>query len=232
MDYFTAIPNTLLDDWLPQLTDTELRVMLYVLRRTVGYHQPEAAISLRLMQTATGITHRGRLATAVDHLIALGLLQATRPGAGQAATLYAPVVTQRNQSGDEVSPVVVTERNQSVVTAGNQVVTPPRLRVVTPGHPLNKETKEAGPSPEEEATWLDAQETLRGQMSARNWELRIAGLRLVRHAGGLWYIQAPTHAQHGELCSRWGRLVERALGTAVGYAIKVRFVPPGQAATG
>jgi len=50
------MPNFLLDQLLPTLKDTELRVMLVVLRQTTGYNRDEkpVSISYRSLKEKTG----------------------------------------------------------------------------------------------------------------------------------------------------------------------------------
>jgi hypothetical protein len=51
---FTQVPDELFDQLMPQLTDAELRVVLYIIRRTFGFKREADAISLS--QMVAGIT--------------------------------------------------------------------------------------------------------------------------------------------------------------------------------
>lgn len=51
---YTQTPNELFDELAPRLTEAELRVLLYVVRRTFGFHKQADAISLS--QMTGGIT--------------------------------------------------------------------------------------------------------------------------------------------------------------------------------
>nr|MDP9469961.1 replication protein [Chloroflexota bacterium] len=53
---FTQVPDELFDVLMPQLTDAELRVLLYIVRRTFGFKRETDAISLS--QMVSGITTR------------------------------------------------------------------------------------------------------------------------------------------------------------------------------
>ncbi len=53
---FTQVPDELFDVLMPQLTDAELRVLLYIVRRTFGFKRDADAISLS--QMVSGITTR------------------------------------------------------------------------------------------------------------------------------------------------------------------------------
>ncbi|MDP9358091.1 MAG: replication protein [Chloroflexota bacterium] len=53
---FTQVPDELFDVLMPQLSDAELRVLLYIIRRTFGFKRDTDAISLS--QMVSGITTR------------------------------------------------------------------------------------------------------------------------------------------------------------------------------
>lgn len=56
---YTRIPNALLDDWLPRLKETELKVVLYLYRKTVGFQRDTDAISLSQFMKGTGLSRQG-----------------------------------------------------------------------------------------------------------------------------------------------------------------------------
>lgn len=62
------VPNDLLDDLLPSLSGAELKVLLYIVRRTLGFHRNAATISIA--QIRTGL-HR-RDGTPLDRGTGLG----------------------------------------------------------------------------------------------------------------------------------------------------------------
>src|SRR6476620_371403 len=51
---YTPVPDELFDQLIPQLSDAELRVLLYIIRRTFGFKREADAISLS--QMVSGIT--------------------------------------------------------------------------------------------------------------------------------------------------------------------------------
>jgi hypothetical protein len=57
---FTQVPDELFDLLMPQLTDAELRVLLYIIRRTFGFKREADAISLSQMVSGI-ITRDGRV---------------------------------------------------------------------------------------------------------------------------------------------------------------------------
>jgi hypothetical protein len=94
----TIVPDDVFDVLLPQLTDIELRVLLYIVRRTFGFKRSSDDISLR--QLVDGITTKdGRV---LDR--GAGISKPSAVKAVKGLTQKGVVVTQRNSSaerGDE-----------------------------------------------------------------------------------------------------------------------------------
>ena len=44
---YTQVPNEIMDRWLPDLTGAELKILLYLARRTFGFHRDCVEIGLR-----------------------------------------------------------------------------------------------------------------------------------------------------------------------------------------
>jgi hypothetical protein len=44
---YTKIPNALMDRWIPELSGAELKVLLYLVRRTYGFHRDRVEAGLR-----------------------------------------------------------------------------------------------------------------------------------------------------------------------------------------
>lgn len=95
---YTQVPDELFDSLMPTLADAELRVLLYVIRRTFGFKRDADAISLS--QMVSGITTRdGRV---LDH--GTGLSKATVARGLKGLRDKGIVIAQRNSSaerGDE-----------------------------------------------------------------------------------------------------------------------------------
>ncbi len=76
---WTKMPNTLLDRWLPKLKDTELRVLLILVRQTTGWRQDgaEVRLSYKALMARTG---RGSeaVANALRSLAFRGLIHIPR----------------------------------------------------------------------------------------------------------------------------------------------------------
>jgi hypothetical protein len=51
----TQTPNVLFDVWLPQLKESELKILLVIIRQTLGWHKKKDKISLTLLEKKTGL---------------------------------------------------------------------------------------------------------------------------------------------------------------------------------
>lgn len=71
---WTKTPNRLLDQLLPTLRDTELRVLLVLLRHTVGWNRPDRVVT---MPYGLLISRTGRQSEAISK--ALRSLERRRP---------------------------------------------------------------------------------------------------------------------------------------------------------
>src|SRR5437764_13092821 len=74
---YTIVPDELFDELLPTLSGGELKVLLYIIRRTFGFKKETDTISLKQMLRGI-VTRDGR---ALDHGVGLSkptLLQALR----------------------------------------------------------------------------------------------------------------------------------------------------------
>lgn len=58
---YTQIPNDLFDRWLPELTLVELKVLMAVLRDTLGFQRNQTRLSITDLEKATGLSRQGVL---------------------------------------------------------------------------------------------------------------------------------------------------------------------------
>ena len=99
---YTQVPDELFDELMPRLSETELKVLLYVVRRTFGFKKDSDAISLKQMvegiktrdgrqlDNGTGLSRPG-VTKGVKGLVAKGVLLAVRnssPDKGDEPTTY------------------------------------------------------------------------------------------------------------------------------------------------
>lgn len=127
----TVVPDELFDVLMPQLTEAELRVLLYIIRRTFGFKKSSDDISLR--QIVDGITTKdGR---ALDHGAGVGKTAAVRAIKGLAER--GVIVAQRNMSterGNEPSTYAVRFKDDPLFTKGTRGGSPSELGLVHQGN--------------------------------------------------------------------------------------------------
>lgn len=77
---WTKVPNYLIDQSMPTLRDTELRVLLVLLRQTVGWQREGKAVilSYRFLKAQTG-RQSAAIAAALKSLRKRGLIHSLRP---------------------------------------------------------------------------------------------------------------------------------------------------------
>src|SRR5512147_1574159 len=61
---YTQTPNVLFDTYMREMTEAELKVVLAVIRYSIGYHRTAFRISLRKMKELTGLSQNGVIAGA------------------------------------------------------------------------------------------------------------------------------------------------------------------------
>jgi|GEM_PF-6228423 len=89
---WTKIPNRLLDQLLPNLKDTELRILLVILRQTVGWNRSEASVilSYKRLKTMTGRENEA-ISRALSSLSQHGLIHIQGFRGGRKAKLNPPL---------------------------------------------------------------------------------------------------------------------------------------------
>jgi hypothetical protein len=137
---FTQVPDDLFDVLLPVLTDPELRVLLYIIRRTFGFKKQSDEISLR--QMVEGITTKdGRV---LDR--GVGVSKATVARALKGLQAKGIVVATRNRSvirGNE--PTTYSLRFQATPCLSRETrgdVSPVRQALVSPADPQYTDTQQ------------------------------------------------------------------------------------------
>lgn len=208
---YTQVPNNLFDDLMPRLSGAELKVLLYVMRQTFGWHRDAAAISLTALQNGTGLT-RKTLAVAVRSLEALGCM-----------------IASRSVGDDGVAAVTVYRLN--VIERGGSVITPPRQRNNSPGgsvttphlpiekrNPVKENVRTGSEQQDPAALWQETLTWLQNAMNARNYRLTFEHSEAVGFDGDVLRVQVKDQHALKEIQTRYGPLVGQVLGEQ-----KVRF---------
>lgn len=103
--HYTQVPDALFDEIMPHLSGAELKVLLYILRRTFGFKKDADAISLS--QLCGGITKRD--GTVLDH--GTGLARNTVYPALRRLESLGIVVAVRQQSAERGNETTVYRPN-------------------------------------------------------------------------------------------------------------------------
>jgi hypothetical protein len=75
---FTKTPNTLFDEYLPQLSGNEVKLLCALVRHTLGFHRLSVDLSFSQLKSATGIKSRDTLDQAIQSLEKLGMFRVLR----------------------------------------------------------------------------------------------------------------------------------------------------------
>ena len=89
---WTKIPNLVLDRLLPTLKDTELRILLVLLRQTVGWNRPDSTVilSYRRLKETTGRESEA-ISNALNSLSKKGLIHIQGRRSDRKSKLYKPL---------------------------------------------------------------------------------------------------------------------------------------------
>lgn len=69
----SSIPNILFDYWMNRLSPAQFKVLMCVARKTYGWHKHNDLISIKQIETMTGL-HRSGIIKNIDSLIEIGLI--------------------------------------------------------------------------------------------------------------------------------------------------------------
>ena len=128
---YTMVPNVLFDELGPHLSGAELRVMLYITRRTFGFEKLADRISFgqfldgittyegRVLDIGCGVKSRGHLSKALKNLVRIGVIvtvKSQKPNGSNAVSTYALRIPEggfpeTNYPGSQIELGVVPEAN-------------------------------------------------------------------------------------------------------------------------
>lgn len=95
---YTQTPNELFDEWLPNLNEAELKVLMVIMRKTFGWHKIRDKISLSQLEKHTGLLRQSIL-KASKSLENKGLISKTVSGIkGREETSYELIVIEDSNS--------------------------------------------------------------------------------------------------------------------------------------
>ena len=161
----TIVPDDVFDVLLPELSEAELRVLLYIIRRTFGFKKNSDAISLsqmvngiqardgRILDRGTGMTRRGVMKGAAG-LIEKGIVTAEkRMSEDGVNSINVYSLRFKAEVGEGVGNVVPHGREQGSPGVGNEV--PPQQTALQQTVKQNNVVKKTGQNNGKPAGQLD-----------------------------------------------------------------------------
>lgn len=95
---YCPIPNVILDEWIHRLGHAEFKILMFISRKTFGWHKIRDRISLSQIHKATGFT-RSNITNAIRSLCKLGLLMKMKMGkVGEEQTYYEIVINENSNN--------------------------------------------------------------------------------------------------------------------------------------
>ena len=101
---YSPIPNVIFDYWMTILSHVEFKVLLFICRKTFGWHKERDRISLSQLEEGTG-SCRKNIVIAINSLIEHGLIEKKVEGEnGTQKTSYEVVIQEIFTSGEKTPP--------------------------------------------------------------------------------------------------------------------------------
>jgi len=75
---FVMVPTIVLDVLMKQLTSNEFRILILIIRKTIGFQKETDRITYSQIQLATGIKSSATVSTALKGLVEMNLIIKTR----------------------------------------------------------------------------------------------------------------------------------------------------------
>jgi len=177
-DGFGMIPNALIDALAldPRLTLSDHRVVLYIVRQSIGYNRADSGDfgSFAAISRGTGLSRRTVVST-LGKLQGLGVLSRTRPPAGTRPAAYSVQPAREWARGEPqitgelqiTSDPQITHRGEPQITPGGEPqITPQKTRI-------KKQVKDNN---NKASSWLDDIRSIEDEESAEG-RIDIADLR-------------------------------------------------------
>jgi len=147
---YTQVPDELFDELMPRLSESELKVLLYVVRRTFGFKKSADDISLKQMvegirkrdgtqlDNGTGLS-RPSVTKGVRGLVAMGVLSATRNSSAERGD--EPTTYRLRMAGEPLENGIARGGKDRYEGGGDDVTTTPR-NGIAPQETVEQQTVE------------------------------------------------------------------------------------------
>jgi hypothetical protein len=237
---FTPVPDELFDSVMADLSGSQLKVLLYIMRRTFGFKKERDAISFRqfrdgirrrdgtALDRGCGVKSYGQINDALQALEARGYIvsykDVTQQG-DKATTLY-----RLRFAGESPHLVVLLKSEDGVLLKSEDGPPIPEVRV-----PLKSEGQETvlqhtvlqepdGTEQERQVLWQQVLVELAVQMSKPNYETWFRETELISLDDGLAVIAAPNPFTKEWLDTRCKPLIRKTLAGIIHRPVECRIV--------
>lgn len=143
---YTQIPNIFIDDWLDKLSGLQVKILLIICRKTIGWHKLTDKISLSQLMKLTKAA-RDKICDAVKSLVDFGLIIKEVTGIGRNATTFYEINIQEQINGSQKLP---SNGSQKLPTKERGI----KERKETKGKKTANASPSASPSPSAHASEL------------------------------------------------------------------------------
>jgi hypothetical protein len=235
----TQVPNDLFEEWLPKLTESELKLLLVLIRKTLGFHRKSFRLSVRGAEKLTGLSHR-TIQVAGAGLIEKGLVEKLNDGGVSLWTVLwddTPATsggmvggvlldsTPDQDDADGAPPVLpssTAERGQVAhpVLPGST----PSMKERSKESPKEREPAASRPPSHDQTPWVQILTLLRRGMDRAEFDTWVQPTDLLSLAGDVLTIGAASSFGVERLQSKHREEIEAAAREVLGRAVRVRFI--------
>ena len=101
-NYFQT-PNDLIDHWLPHLGESELKILLLIIRKTFGWNKERDRISLSQMEKFTGLS-RSNVCSGINSLVEKGMILKEIEGVLGTEKVYYSLIIEDSSTSSDTGP--------------------------------------------------------------------------------------------------------------------------------
>ena len=139
--HYTQIDNLVIDELMQTLSGLQFKVLMVIIRKTIGWGKEEDNISLSQIRQTAGTTNKNSVIEAIRHLEAQGLIIVSRPGG--VATNSFSLNKGYDFSGNKSVTTDSLGSNKSVTASSNKTVTAGSNKSVTHKRKTLKKVEES-----------------------------------------------------------------------------------------
>ena len=231
---YTMVPDQLFDVFMPHLKEGELKVLLYIIRRTFGFKKESDSISFsqicngirtrdgKVLDSGTGLSPR-TAQEAVKSLVDKKLIVAKKNYSaerGNEATTYA-----LNLVSDEAAPYATFRHSPPA-----DFSIAPTQNLPTQETVVQQTDVESSGIPDLSLLSRDLRDLLAQQVTRATFDSHLRRVEVIEVGDEIITLNLPTPQDHAWISNRLQRQVARAVEALVGRPLDIIFVVRGEPA--